>query len=100
MFWVPEGAFLDTRRASFGHQKEFFWAPKRVPRGSRTSFSAPEGFLFGYFETLDRIEKILSIEDQEINKKWQDFMAPYFENIGNNYAEKRIVTLEEVFHTD
>ena len=73
---------------------------RRNGRKNYSIFMTPEGFLFGYFETLDRIEKILSIEDQEINKKWQDFMAPYFENIGNNYPEKRIVTLEEVFHTD
>ena len=73
---------------------------RRNGRKNYSIFMTPEGFLFGYFESLDGIEKTLSIEDQEINKKWQDFMAPYFENIGNNYLEKRIVTLEEVFHTD
>ena len=73
---------------------------RRNGRKNYSIFMTPEGFLFGYFESLDGIEKTLSIEDQEINKKWQDFMAPYFENIGNNYPEKRIVTLLEVFHTD
>ena len=73
---------------------------RRNGRKNYSIFMTPEGFLFGYFESLDGIEKTLSIEDQEINKKWQDFMAPYFENIGNNYPENRTITLEEVFHTD
>ena len=73
---------------------------RRNGRKNYSIFMTPEGLLFGYFETFERIENFLSIEDQEINKKWQDFMAPYFENIGNNYSEKRIINLEEVFHTD
>ena len=73
---------------------------RRNGRKNYSIFMTPEGFLFGYFESLDGIEKTLSIEDQEINKKWQDFMAPYFENIGDQHPDESMMELEEVFHTD
>ena len=63
-------------------------------------FMTPEGLLFGYFETSDTFEKSLSIEDENINRKWQDLMAPYFENIGGEDSEERIIILEEVFYTN
>ena len=70
-------------------------------RKNYSIFMTPEGLLFGYFESPHSFEKALGLmSTEDINSKWQDFMAPYFENIGNNYPEKRIINLEEVFHTD
>ena len=37
---------------------------------------------------------------EDINSKWQDFMAPYFENIGDQHPDENMMELEEVFHTD
>ena len=37
---------------------------------------------------------------EEINAKWQEFMAPYFEGIGGKHADESMVELEEVFHLD
>lgn len=37
---------------------------------------------------------------EEINAKWQDFMAPYFERLGGAHADESMIELEEVFHLD
>ena len=37
---------------------------------------------------------------EDINAKWQDFMAPYFENLSGAHADESMVELEEVFHLD
>jgi L-rhamnose mutarotase len=36
---------------------------------------------------------------EEINTKWQEFMAPYFEGMGG-HADEMMLELEEVFHLD
>ena len=73
---------------------------RKSGRENYSIFMTPEGLLFGYFETSDTFEKSLSIEDENINRKWQDLMAPYFENIGGEHYEERIIILEEVFYTN
>ena len=64
-------------------------------------FMTPEGLLFGYFETPHSFEEALDLmATEDINSKWQDFMAPYFENIGDQHPDENMMELEEVFHTD
>ena len=64
-------------------------------------FMTPEGLLFGYFETPHSFEKALELmSTEDINSKWQDFMAQYFENIGDQHPDESMMELEEVFHTD
>ncbi len=61
-------------------------------------FMRDDGLLFGYFETPGSFEEALAGMDQEaINAKWQDLMAPFFEGTGD-HADKMMVELEEVFH--
>jgi L-rhamnose mutarotase len=64
-------------------------------------FMRPDGLLFGYFETLDSFQAALDgMAKEEINVKWQEFMAPYFEGMGSQHADEMMVELEEVFHLD
>ena len=84
-------------------------------------FLTDDGLLFGYFETPDCFGAALEgMSKEEVNKKWQDMVAPYFEELcvagakGNPqrarsrggagtevaYAEESMVQLEEVFHLD
>ncbi len=64
-------------------------------------FLRDDGLLFGYFETPESFAAALAgMSDEEINAKWQDFMAPYFENLGGAHADTGMVELEEVFHLD
>ena len=60
-----------------------------------------DGLLFGYFETPESFQAALDgMAQEEINAAWQEFMAPYFENLGGAHADESMVELEEVFHLD
>jgi L-rhamnose mutarotase len=64
-------------------------------------FMRPDGLLFGYFETPDGFQVALDgMAREEINARWQEFMAPYFEGMGSQHADEMMVELEEVFHLD
>ena len=64
-------------------------------------FMKEDGTLFGYFETPDSFQSALDgMSKEEINTKWQDFMAPYFESLEGAHADEIMVELEEVFHLD
>ncbi len=84
-------------------------------------FMNDEGLLFGYFETPECFETALEgMSTEEVNRKWQDLMAPYFEETrvsrtkeslrsarqpsgsGTDvaYPDESMLQLEEVFHLD
>ncbi len=37
---------------------------------------------------------------EEINTKWQDYMAPFVENLTGTHADQSMLELEEVFYLD
>ena len=62
-------------------------------------FLRDDGLLFGYFETPENFQAALAgMSKEEINGKWQELMAPYFENLGGGHADESMVQLQEVFH--
>lgn len=66
-----------------------------------TLFLNSDGQLFGYFETphdFDTARALMS--EKEVNTRWQEKMAPYFESStgGGAHADNMMVELEEVFH--
>ena len=64
-------------------------------------FMQDDGRLFGYFETPESFAVALDgMANEEINEKWQAFMAPFFESTDGDHADKMMVALEEVFHLD
>ncbi len=66
-----------------------------------TLFLREDGLLFGYFETPGSFESALAGMDQEsINGRWQDLMAPFFESTEGAHPDKMMVELEEIFHID
>jgi L-rhamnose mutarotase len=63
-------------------------------------FMRDDGLLFGYFEAAESFQVSLAgMAREEINARWQDFMAPYFEGLGG-HADENMAALEEVFHLD
>ena len=61
-------------------------------------FMAPDGLLFGYFETPESMEAAQAgMSKEEVNARWQDEMAPFFENIGGKHADEGMLKLEQVF---
>jgi L-rhamnose mutarotase len=64
-------------------------------------FLRDDGLLFGYFEAEDSFQASLDgMAREEVNARWQEFMAPYFENLGGSRPDEGMFELEEVFHLD
>ena len=64
-------------------------------------FMREDGLLFGYFETPESLQTAQAgMALEEVNHRWQEFMAPYFEGLGGAHADESFIELEEVFHLD
>jgi L-rhamnose mutarotase len=80
---------------------EMLDALRRTGWHNYSIFSREDGLLFGYFETPENFQAALAgMGKEEINAKWQDFMAPYFENLSGAHADESMLELEEIFHLD
>ena len=80
---------------------EMLDALRRTGWHNYSIFAREDGLLFGYFEAADSFEASLAgMAKEEINARWQEFMAPYFENLSGAHADESMVELKEVFHTD
>lgn len=64
-------------------------------------FLRPDGLLFGYVEVDQSFQAALDgMANEEVNARWQAFMAPYFENLSGAQADQSMEQLLEVFHLD
>jgi L-rhamnose mutarotase len=63
-------------------------------------FLRSDGLLIGYFETDDLEAARAGMAQREVNQRWQEDMAPFFENLEGRHADEALLTLEEVFHLD
>ena len=80
---------------------EMLDALRRTGWHNYSLFMREDGLLFGYFETPDTFGAALDgMSKEEVNKRWQEFMAPYFEGLGGAHADENMVELKEVFHLE
>jgi L-rhamnose mutarotase len=63
-------------------------------------FLREDGLLIGYLETPDFEAAKAGMQNYEVNKRWQDDMAPFFESLDGGHADENMMSLEEVFHLD
>ena len=64
-------------------------------------FLTEDGMLFGYFETPDSLQAAIDgMSKEEVNARWQDYMAPFFENIAGKHADEGMIELEQVFYLE
>ena len=64
-------------------------------------FAKDDGTLFGYVEVDESFEKSLEgMAGEEVNDRWQEFMAPYFEIPEGGHPDQFMIELTQVFHTD
>ena len=64
-------------------------------------FLRDDGLPFGYVETSDGLADALEgMSKEDVNRRWQDFMAPYFEALGGKHVDEGLLVLEEVFHLE
>ena len=87
-------------------QHEAVWpemldALRRTGWQNYSLFMREDGLLFGYFETPESFQSALDgMAREEINARWQEFMAPYFEGLGGAHADQNMIELTEVFHLE
>lgn len=80
---------------------EMLDALRRTGWHNYSLFMREDGLLFGYFETPDTFGAALDgMSKEEVNKRWQEFMTPYFEGLGGAHADENMVELKEVFHLE
>ena len=61
-------------------------------------FMQPDGLLFGYFETPESLPVAQAgMAQEDVNSRWQAFMAPLFESVDGADADRLMVELEQVF---
>jgi L-rhamnose mutarotase len=64
-------------------------------------FMRADGLLFGYFETPKSLaEASAAMAQREVNTRWQEFMAPYFESPDGGRPDQILIELTDVFHLD
>lgn len=64
-------------------------------------FIREDGLLFGYFETEESLAVAQAkMAAREVNTRWQQFMAPYFESPNNARPDEMFEELTEIFHLD
>lgn len=64
-------------------------------------FVREDGLLFGYFETEHSLQAAQAkMAAQEVNTRWQSFMAPYFDSPDNARPDEMFLELNEIFHLD
>jgi L-rhamnose mutarotase len=80
---------------------EMLDALRRTGWHNYSLFMREDGTLFGYFETPEGLQQaVAAMGREEINAKWQKFMAPYFEALEASQPDESMRELEEVFHID
>lgn len=64
-------------------------------------FVREDGLLFGYFETPESLQAAQALMvEKEVNTRWQEFMAPFFESSDNMRPDEMFLELTEIFHLD
>ncbi|MBK9713987.1 MAG: L-rhamnose mutarotase [Kouleothrix sp.] len=80
---------------------EMLDALRRTGWHNYSLFMRDDGLLFGYFETPESFQAALDgMSHEQINARWQEFMAPFFEGVGTTHADQMMGELLEVFHLD
>ena len=80
---------------------DMFEALRRCGWHNYSLFMHNDGTLFGYFETPHDLQTAIeAMNNEDINTKWQNMMAPFFESPNGARADEILVEMEEVFYTE
>ena len=94
------------RLEEYKRQHEQVWPPmlkalRDAGWHNYSLFVRDDGLLFGYFETPDSLAAAqAAMAEREVNTRWQEFMAPFFESPNNARPDEMFVELTEIFHLE
>ena len=57
-----------------------------------------DGLVVGYLETEDFEAALAGMAEKEVNRRWQDSMAEFFE--ASTHPDRSLLRLEEYFHLE
>jgi L-rhamnose mutarotase len=98
---VKQDRIEEYREAHKAVWPEMLEALRQTGWHNYSLFMRDDGLLFGYFETSESFAAARAgMKDLSVNKRWQESMAPYFENLGGAHADEAMMELEEVFHLE
>src|SRR6516225_8602661 len=107
---MPRVCFLlkvrPDRLDEYKRRHEHVWpemldALRRTGWRNYSLFLRKDGLLFGYLEAPTNFQTALAdMAKEEVNTRWQEFMAPYFESLEGARPDEMMLELEEVFHLD
>lgn len=63
-------------------------------------FLNPDGTLIGYLETDDFAAAQAAMAQTEINSRWQNEMAQFFEGLEGRDPDEGMFAIREIFHID
>lgn len=63
-------------------------------------FLDEDGLLIGYFETPSLTAALHGMDTEDVNRRWQSEMAPFFEDLGAARPDTGFRRLVEVFHLE
>ena len=93
------------RLEEYKQRHEAVW-PEMLEALSRTGwhnyslFLREDGLLIGYLETPDFERALAGMATTDVNRRWQEWMAPFFEGIPGRKADEQMLVIPEVFHLD
>jgi len=95
---VKKGCVEDYLEA---HQvwPEMLGAIREVGIQNYSMFVRKDGMLVGYFEAEDPKASLRRLAAMDVNKRWQEEMAPYFESGSGDLETGGPEWLEEYFYT-
>lgn len=98
---VKEDKMAEYKAAHQAVWPEMLDAIRRAGYHNYSLFMAENGMLFGYFETHESLQTVgEAMSKEEVNTRWQTYMADFFEGIGGKHADEGMVSLEEVLYLE
>ena len=63
-------------------------------------FHREDGLLVGYFEAEDPEEALRKSAATDASRRWQEYMAPFFEPVSPGLEKGKSLALKEYFYTE
>jgi len=96
---VKPDMIAEYRRRHAAVWPEMLQALRETGWHNYSLFMREDGLLFGYLETPDFDRAREEMAKRDVNARWQQEMAPFFESL-TGHPDEAMVALEEVFHLD
>lgn len=62
-------------------------------------FARKDGMLVGYFEARNPEKALRALSRTDVNRRWQEFMAPFFGSGSGDLKNSPVEWLEQYFYT-